>query len=106
MCDLLDAITSAIKCSPSAHIPADHSRSRDVIQKKLMDCPISSHEPGCKGKRTEIYAKDNSNVPVSCTWKKKVSVIPSVSVRATSSSEKGGSWSVLFRTANVTDNII
>jgi hypothetical protein len=43
--DRLDAITSAVRYSPRAHIAADHSKSSDVMQKKLIDCPISSHDP-------------------------------------------------------------
>ena len=26
-------------------MPADHTNKRDVMQKKLMDCPISNQEP-------------------------------------------------------------
>ena len=31
--------------SPTAQIPADQTRSRELMQKKLIDCPISNHEP-------------------------------------------------------------
>lgn len=48
----------AIKLSPNAQIPADQTSNREVIQKKLIDCPISSHDP------------------LSVTWKKKVIVMP------------------------------
>lgn len=52
------ARTSFIKYSPAAQIPADHKSNMEVMQKKLIDWPISSQEP------------------VSCTLKKKVKVIP------------------------------
>ena len=51
-------IRSAIRYSPAAQIPADHNNNKDVMQKKLIDCPISSQEP------------------VSRTLKKKARVIP------------------------------
>ena len=35
----------AIRYSPAAQIPADHTNSSEVMQKKLIDCPISSHDP-------------------------------------------------------------
>lgn len=35
----------AIRTSPTAHNPADQTNSSDVMQKKLMDWPISNHEP-------------------------------------------------------------
>ena len=50
--------TSFIKYSPVTHIPADHKSNNEVIQKKLMDWPISNQ------------------APVSFTLKKKVRVIP------------------------------
>ena len=31
--------------SPSAQIPADQTSSSELMQKKLIVCPISSHEP-------------------------------------------------------------
>jgi hypothetical protein len=50
--------TSAIRYSPAAQIPADQSSRSDAIQKKVIDWPISNHDP------------------VSCTLKKKLRVIP------------------------------
>lgn len=38
-------IVSAKRYSPAAHIPAAHNNNNDVMQKKLIDCPISSQEP-------------------------------------------------------------
>jgi len=38
-------VVSAIKASPAAQIPADQTSKSEVMQKKLIDCPISSHEP-------------------------------------------------------------
>ena len=105
MRDRLDAITSAVRYSPRAHIPVDHSKSSDVMQKKVIDCPISSHEPLIVPGEQATNAR-GYDIPVSCTWKKKVRVIPSVSVKATSNSEKGGNWRVLFKTANVTDKMM
>ena len=37
--------TSIINHSPAAQIPAAQSNNREVIQKKLIDWPISSHDP-------------------------------------------------------------
>lgn len=100
------ASTSAIKYSPAEQIPADQSSRSDAMQKKVIDWPISNHEP------------------VSCTLKKKLSVIPatamhklpvrldgghdapSVNVRATSSSEKGGSPRASLSSAKVTESIM
>ena len=31
--------------SPSAQMPADHTSNKELMQKKLIVCPISSHEP-------------------------------------------------------------
>ena len=36
---------SAIKNSPAAQIPADQTSNSDVMQKKLIDCPISNQDP-------------------------------------------------------------
>ena len=38
-------ITSAVSASPMAYIPGDHTRSKELMQKKLIVCPISSQEP-------------------------------------------------------------
>ena len=35
----------AISTSPTAQIPADQTNSKELMQKKLMVCPISSHDP-------------------------------------------------------------
>ncbi len=35
----------AMSTSPTAQMPADHTSRRELIQKKLIVCPISSHEP-------------------------------------------------------------
>jgi len=56
-------------------MPADQTNSKDVITKKLIVCPISSHDP------------------LSVTFRKKVMVIPSVRLRAIRNKENGGSWS-------------
>ena len=91
-----------INLSPNAQIPADHTSNIEVIQKKLIDCPISNHDP------------------VSVTWKKKVTVItkpdrfnttrksignqvlysPSVIVSAMRNSENGGRSNLAFIVAN------
>ena len=55
---------SAIKYSPAAQIPADHNNNSDVMQKKLIVCPISSHDP------------------VSETLKKNASVMPAVHIES------------------------
>jgi hypothetical protein len=34
-----------IRNSPAVHMPADQTSKRDVMQKKLIDCPISNHDP-------------------------------------------------------------
>ena len=39
------ANVSAIELSPNAQTPADHTSNKEVIQKKVMDCPISNHDP-------------------------------------------------------------
>lgn len=36
---------SPIRYSPIAQMPADHTNKRDVMQKKLIDCPISNQDP-------------------------------------------------------------
>jgi hypothetical protein len=79
---------SFIKYSPVTQILADHKSSNEVIQKKVMDWPISSQDP------------------VSCTLKKKVKVIPSLIVSATRSRENGGRFRVSLRTENVTASMI
>ncbi len=56
------ANTSAIKYSPAAQMPADQSSKSEAMQKKVIDWPISNHEP------------------VSCTLKKKLTVIPGTAI--------------------------
>jgi len=41
----LDGMTSDIRYSPATQTPPDHSNSREDTQKKVIDCPISSHDP-------------------------------------------------------------
>lgn len=38
-------VVPAMRISPIAHIPADQTSKRELTQKKLIDCPISSHDP-------------------------------------------------------------
>jgi len=77
----------AITYSPAAHIPADHTRSREMMQKKLIDWPISSHDP------------------VSVTLRKNVIVIPSVKVRAMRNNEYGGRRRRAFSVANAAERM-
>lgn len=39
------ALVPAKSRSPMAHIPADHTSNSELMQKKLIVCPISSHDP-------------------------------------------------------------
>jgi hypothetical protein len=57
------------------------------MQKKVMDCPISSHDP------------------VSVTLKKKVMVMTSVRVSATRNRENGGRFRRAFKVAKEADSI-
>lgn len=57
------------------------------MQKKVIDCPISNHDP------------------VSVTLKKNVMVITSVRVRATRKRENGGRSSRAFRVAKDADKM-
>ncbi len=34
-----------MRTSPTAQMPADQTSSSELMQKKLIVCPISSHEP-------------------------------------------------------------
>ena len=34
-----------MRTSPTAQMPADQTSNSELIQKKLIVCPISSHEP-------------------------------------------------------------
>jgi hypothetical protein len=45
---------SSIKYSPAAQIPADHTSSNDEMQKNVIDCPISSHDPATKRSPSQI----------------------------------------------------
>jgi len=68
-------------------MPADHTSKREAMQKKVIDCPISNHEP------------------VSVTLKKNVMVMTSVSVWATRKRENGGRSRRVFRAAKDTDKM-
>ena len=35
----------AMRTSPTAQMPADQTSNSELMQKKLIVCPISSHEP-------------------------------------------------------------
>lgn len=62
--------------SPRAQIPADHTSSSELIQKKLIVCPISNHDPIERDVRATRKVKtDRIDLPVSVTLKKKVIVM-------------------------------
>ena len=70
-----------IKASPEDVIPAENTRSREVMQKCDIDCPICNHEPVRKkdkknsGQSTDFGHRASSLSPVSVTLKKNVIVI-------------------------------
>lgn len=41
----IDTAVPPIIISPAAHKPAAKTCSKDVMQKKLIDCPISNQDP-------------------------------------------------------------
>jgi hypothetical protein len=62
--------------SPAAQIPADHTSKREAMQKKVIDCPISNHEPRRQSDNEQSgNAGPVSFLPVSVTLKKNVIVI-------------------------------
>ena len=58
-----------------AHIPADQTSKRELIQKKLIVCPISSQEPANIHQSTDGGREDAGDLPVSVTLKKNVIVM-------------------------------
>jgi len=84
-CVLAPVPYSNTRYSPIVYIPAEHTNNSEFTQKKLTDCPTSSHDP------------------VSVTFRKNDIVIPSVSVRAIINSENGGKWSLVFKVAKTAD---
>ena len=70
------ASTSAMSASPIAHIPADHTSSSELMQKKLIVCPISSQEPVAEPRLIDSRgSRAAGDVPVSVTFRKNVIVI-------------------------------
>ena len=69
------ALEGDISHSPKAQIPAEKTSNEEVITKKLIVCPISSHEPVQR-----CFSHDTScihlRLPVSVTRKKNVNVMP------------------------------
>lgn len=61
--------------SPSAQIPADQTSSSELMQKKLIVWPISSHEPAQRFVRPVLWQTHAPHIPVSVTLKKNVSVM-------------------------------
>ena len=57
-------------------MPADHTSKREAMQKKVIDCPISNHEPRSRS----VMSKGSCGIcvgflPVSVTLKKNVMVM-------------------------------
>lgn len=67
-------VAPAISPSPMAHRLAEKTSRRELMQKKLIVCPISSHEPA---RRLELLVSEAgiACIPVSVTLKKNVMVI-------------------------------
>ena len=57
-------------------MPADHTSRSELIQKKLIVCPISNHDPVKRSVRdTRRVETERIDLPVSVTLKKKVIVM-------------------------------
>ena len=69
-------IISDNKYSPAAQMPVDHNSKSEVMQKKVIDCPISSQEPERSMMNIMLKGSLLSNLPVSRTVKKNDIVIP------------------------------
>lgn len=113
---------SPMRYSPAAQMPADHTNKRDVIQKKLMDCPISNQDPiGRISQRTGVrvvaFHTGISHVQKEChrrsyghdqKWILSVNLTsfpPSVRVNATRNREKEGRRKRALRVAKAADKI-
>ena len=85
-----------MRISPTAQMPADQTNNRELMQKKLIVCPISSHEPVSVTFKKNVIVM-TVNIPVlqsaavmgwmKAAWKANVL---SVRVRATRKRLNGG----------------
>lgn len=77
--DMWNSNVSAMRYSPAVQIPADQTSNREVMQKKLIDCPISNHDPVSY---VDTIQSDHqlTNSPVSVTFRKNAIVIPNPEV--------------------------